>query len=398
MDLLWMTNLYPKEIEDEIRKKQKFNMYDAANELQWNLIDGFLQNPDCDSIRICNLLPVDSWPGYYKDVNVKKHLFSVDGKNESVSIPFCNIKFLKHKSIESSYIKYFKKMCRNEIDLTVILYSLNSTFLKAVKKVKKTNPNVKFVAIVADLPQFTSTDKNVLRRIYKKKNVETINKRLPLLDGYVLLTEHMAEKLKITQPFVVMEGIAKKNPYRKLGLPKFKNKTIFYSGSLNKRYGIIHLLDAFSLINDEDYRLILCGMGDAEQEIIERAQKDLRIQFLGKLSHDEVLKYQCRATVLVNPRQNTEEYTKYSFPSKTLEYLASGTPVICYRLDGIPAEYERYLVCPTDNNAEALADAIIEVSNMSDEFDTSAQISFVEQKNQTSQSNKIASFINKIRR
>lgn len=398
MNLLWMTNLYPKEIEAEIRKKQKFNMYDAANELQWNLIDGFLQNHDCDSVRICNLLPVDSWPGYYEDVYVKKHLFSVDGKTESVSIPFYNLKFLKHKSIEKSYIKHFKKMCINEKDLTVILYSLNSTFLKAVKKVKKAKPTFKFIAVVADLPQFTSTDKNVLRRIYKKKNLDTINGLLPLLDGYVLLTEHMAKKLKITQPYVVMEGIAKENPYRKLELPKFENKTIFYSGSLNKRYGIIHLLNAFSLIQGDEYRLLLCGMGDAEQEIMERAQNDHRIQFLGKLPHDEVLQYQCKATVLVNPRQNIEEYTKYSFPSKTLEYLASGTPVLCYKLDGIPAEYDRYLVYPTDNNVKTLAEAIINITKMSGEFDTSAQISFIEQKNQICQSNRIASFINKIRR
>lgn len=391
MDLLWMTNLYPKEIEDEIRKKQKFNMYDAANELQWNLIDGFLQNPDCDSVRICNLLPVDSWPGYYKDVNVKKHLFSVDGKNESVSIPFCNIKFLKHKSIERFYIKYFKQMCRNEIDLTVILYSLNSTFLKAVKKVKKTNPNIKFVAIVADLPQFTSTDKNVLRRIYKKKNVDTINGLLPLLDGYVLLTEHMAEKLKITQPYVVMEGIAKENPYRKLGLPKFENKTIFYSGSLNKRYGIIHLLNAFSLIQGDEYRLLLCGMGDAEQEIKERAQNDHRIQFWGKLPHDEVLQYQCKATVLVNPRQNTEEYTKFSFPSKTLEYLASGTPVVAYKLDGIPNEYDSILSFPKDDSIVALKNTLVYMCENS--IDNNEFNQFLLKKNKIEQTKRIIEFI-----
>ena len=38
----------------------------------------------------------------------------------------------------------------------------------------------------------------------------------------------------------------------------------------------------------------------------------------------------------VNPRQNNEEFTKYSFPSKTMEYLASGVPVVAYKLDGIP--------------------------------------------------------------
>lgn len=391
MNLLWMTNLYPKEIEGEIREKQKFNMYDAANELQWNLIDGFRQNHDYDSIRVCNLLPVDSWPGYYQGIHVSKHLFSVDGKSKSVSIPFCNIKLLKHKSIEKSFKKHFIKMCQSEEEFTVILYSLNATFLKTVKKIKKKYSNVNCMAIVADLPQFTSTDKNLFRRIYKKKNVEIINSLLPLLDGYVLLTEHMAERLKITQPYIVMEGIAKENPYRNLGLPKFEKKTIFYSGSLNKRYGILHLLDAFDMILGDDYRLALCGMGDAEPEIIERANKDPRILFLGKLSHDEVLKYQCRATVLVNPRQNVGEYTRYSFPSKTLEYLASGTPVVAYRLDGIPKEYESYFLCPADNTVEALAEVI--QNSIQTNIDCAEQMLFLKQKSQMPQAKRLASFI-----
>ncbi|MBE6584946.1 MAG: glycosyltransferase, partial [Ruminococcaceae bacterium] len=33
----------------------------------------------------------------------------------------------------------------------------------------------------------------------------------------------------------------------------------------------------------------------------------------------------------------------YSFPSKTMEYMASGKPVVMYRLDGIPSEYDPYL-------------------------------------------------------
>mgnify|MGYP003303651866 CR=1 FL=1 len=44
--------------------------------------------------------------------------------------------------------------------------------------------------------------------------------------------------------------------------------------------------------------------------------------FTGKIDRSQVLALQRSATVLVNPRRNNEEYTKYSFPSKTMEYLA----------------------------------------------------------------------------
>jgi len=55
------------------------------------------------------------------------------------------------------------------------------------------------------------------------------------------------------------------------------------------------------------------------------------------------LQLQKSSSILVNPRANNEEYTKYSFPSKIMEYMSSGTPVIAYKLDGIPDEYYKYL-------------------------------------------------------
>jgi glycosyltransferase involved in cell wall biosynthesis len=56
-----------------------------------------------------------------------------------------------------------------------------------------------------------------------------------------------------------------------------------------------------------------------------------------------VLSLQRQATVLVNPRGGTAEFTKYSFPSKIMEYLLSGTPAVIRRLPGIPEEYGEHL-------------------------------------------------------
>jgi glycosyltransferase involved in cell wall biosynthesis len=107
------------------------------------------------------------------------------------------------------------------------------------------------------------------------------------------------------------------------------------------------------------FRLIICGVGDSEKEIIDAAKFDDRIVFLGQLPREEVLRIQTEATVLVNPRKNHEEFTKYSFPSKILEYLSAGKPVVAYKLDGIPDEYDAYLHYPSDESAEALSKKII---------------------------------------
>ena len=38
-----------------------------------------------------------------------------------------------------------------------------------------------------------------------------------------------------------------------------------------------------------------------------------------------------------------------------MEYLASGVPVVAYKLDGIPAEYDAYIHYVPDNTPQAMA-------------------------------------------
>jgi len=61
----------------------------------------------------------------------------------------------------------------------------------------------------------------------------------------------------------------------------------------------------------------------------------------GLASNEVVVEHQKRSSLLVNPRKK-QEFTKYSFPSKVLEYMSSGTPMLAYRLDGIPTEYDPF--------------------------------------------------------
>lgn len=69
----------------------------------------------------------------------------------------------------------------------------------------------------------------------------------------------------------------------------------------------------------------------------------------------------------MNPRQNNEEFTKYSFPSKTMEYLSSGIPVVAYKLDGIPDEYDQYIQYVADDSIESLKKKLVEVCEMTRE-------------------------------
>jgi glycosyltransferase involved in cell wall biosynthesis len=244
--------------------------------------------------------------------------------------------------------------------------------MKAIKKAKKKDPSIKVVQLIADLIEFAvNNDATCIQKMYNSWQVKQNNRLRRYIDGYILLTEQMRDKLNITKPYIVMEGIAAKRDSIIFSITRDNDvKTILYTGSMNTKYGILELLEAFSKIGMSNYRLVLCGVGNDESIISiikEYCKRDSRIVFLGKVPHDEVLDLQANSTVLVNPRRNNEEFTKYSFPSKNLEYLSSGTPLVAYKLDGIPDEYDDYIYYVPDNDPVTLAKRLIEVCEMPEE-------------------------------
>jgi len=83
------------------------------------------------------------------------------------------------------------------------------------------------------------------------------------------------------------------------------------------------------------------------------------------------------AMVLINPRRPDGGITKYSFPSKTMEYLLSGTPMIGYKLEGIPEEYYSYYYTVNDLNESTLVNAMRDVMSKSqNELNQKARIAF----------------------
>lgn len=399
MKMLFMTNLYPKENEDMIRKKMKFNMYDAANIFQWNIVNGIDKN-GFNKMKLYNHIPVDSYPQYFADWLVKGFEFSRNGESKDMNVGFLNIKFLKRIFIDFPFVNKASKDVKKEKYDVILIYSLYPTFLKSIKKIKRQNNNMKAVAIVADLPQFTSPKKSIIQRFFIKYNSNKIQKLIRNLDGFVLLTDQMSKKLGVDKPYIVVEGML--NAEYKGGNYGIKTEEniVFYSGSLNRQYGIVTLLQAFHSIPYDNYRLVLCGLGNAEEVVNQYCSIDKRIIFKGKVNYDEVIDLQQKSTVLINPRQNIEEFTKYSFPSKTMEYLASGVPVIGYKLDGIPHEYDEYINYVYDNSSESLAKKIIELCEKTYEerkiIGDRGKEFVITQKNNIIQSKKILDFIDNI--
>ena len=393
-DYLFLAHMIPKELEETVRNKSKNNMLDAANALQWHIYEGLCANLDRKP-DVINVVPVGSFPQYYNEPFIKKERFS----EIFLNVGFCNVKLIRKLVLAGRVYKELKSYYKDKKgEKTLLVYTMNSAFLQAITKLKRKVKDICVCAVVADLPDMSSlsSKKSFFNKAFDKFLSKKSYSTADCIDKYVLLTEQMADYMNITKPYCVMEGIATESEALEQ-TSEGAVKTVLYTGTLHKRFGVTDLVDAFMLTEDRSMRLVICGVGDSEEQIRIAAAKDSRINFKGQVTRDEALKLQREATVLVNPRKNNEEFTKYSFPSKNLEYLSSGKPLIAYKLDGIPDEYDDYIYYVKDDSEETLAKTITEVCSMPSEerrlFAERAQQFVLKEKNCFVQVNKVLKFI-----
>lgn len=348
LDIVFLGGLFPKETEAEIFRDSKGSIQNAANNLQWEIVKGLDANLD-QPIKIFNSLYIGSFPKRYKKMVIDTYNFThAPNCSTDINIGFLNFTGIKNLSRYFSLKPYLKSWAMSQSDnkKVIIAYAMTATFTHLLRYVKEINNNIVTCLIVPDLPQYMnlSNNKNKIYTALKNIEIKSIKSDMKYIDKYVLLTKYMHDALDIRVPSVVIEGVST-NLFENVDcIPMAKNiRTILYSGGLSEKYGVIDLIRSFEKLDEENYRLVICGSGEAEADILKASHRDKRIIFKGLLRREEVLQLQKSSNILVNPRPNNEEYTKYSFPSKMMEYLSSATPVVAYKLDGIPNEYYKYM-------------------------------------------------------
>ena len=186
-------------------------------------------------------------------------------------------------------------------------------------------------------------------------------------DAYVLLTQQMNAVVNPKgKPYIIMEGLCASH------LPPVcdekKKKTLIYSGSLWKEAaGIEYLVEGFIQAALPGYELQLYGVGELVPWLEDMGKKHSNVKYMGCVSNAEIVKLQTEASLLVNPRPTDKEFCKYSFPSKTIEYMASGTPVLMTRLPGVPEEYFEYVYTIEEENAAGVQAVLEEIFRRSEQ-------------------------------
>ena len=141
------------------------------------------------------------------------------------------------------------------------------------------------------------------------------------------------------------------------------------------------------------------GDGDYVPELKELLKSNDNIIYHGNCLNQEVVDAELESVLLVNPRPCEGEYTKYSFPSKTLEYMVSGTPVLTAHLAGIPQEYDEYLYYFNDEKEDGLQTAMRAILDKDlselEGFGEKSRKFVLTEKNNILQAERVLAFLNK---
>lgn len=246
--------------------------------------------------------------------------------------------------------------------------------------------NVATVGIVTDLPKYLPG------RAGSAPFIKLFKKNAELCSGYVLMTMAMHEELPKDKTFIVIEGMAE-DPLTEKAVSK--GDYCLYAGGLEEAYGVRDMVTAFINIHEKhpETTLRIYGNGTLREWISEKSNEYPFIEYLGQKPNETVVMDEINARLLINPRPASGDFTAFSFPSKNLEYLATGTPVLCYMLPGMPEVYKSYILEIGDSLEKSLDNAL---SNDNSQMGQKARAFVLDRKNKKAQAKNLDAMIKAI--
>lgn len=336
MDIIYVGSIV---IDNEVQNSSGLSV--AGNKME-NGIVKYLARKD-DRLFIVSIPPIAPFPD---DVRICfKYKNKPNLSSNCIYISFINIPILKQISqIINTFLalRNVLRKCNNPILLSYNLFPQNGIPVILCNILYK----CKLAAIIADPPIDQAEKRKLLIKILYNIYNKLCKFNIKLCKNLIVLNKEIINLYNSNASYIVLDGgideCETKTKYFDFNQNKME-KNIVYSGSLTEYSGILRLIEAIRVIDKDDVCLHIYGSGPLENEIREIVKTENKIKYFGVVNNEEILTIQKKAWFLINPRIIDNQISRLTFPSKILEYLVSGTPIIATRLNGIGKEYERYL-------------------------------------------------------
>jgi len=377
----------------------------AGNKMQVGLIKALFSFYH-DRMSVLTEYPVAAWPRsevLYMGSGVIELTSGISARK----VPFINVFILKQLTLIVSAFLHICKWAMTYRDETKVILCFNA-FPYVALPVQWVAKLFKFktICVFAD-PPIEVLNRGFIGRIAKRIEDVSTESSIKKFDGLVAVNRHAVMVYAPDVSYIVVDCGFDLEDLRKVGCgnPRVIMGSddcfrVVYSGAIVEYNGIKNLLEAAKQIKNKKFKLEIYGDGPLVQHVKDVSEEDPRIHYMGNVPNTEMMEIQQNASLLVNPRPVNEPISKFTFPSKIIEYMLSGTPIITTKLNGLTDEYLKYMFVFEDEAPESMAQAIDRVLNK-DKTDliqkaTLAQEFVIKEKNWSVQSNKIIGFIEKV--
>jgi glycosyltransferase involved in cell wall biosynthesis len=250
----------------------------------------------------------------------------------------------RRKNLFLNYIEYYFSLISKlkNVDY-VILYGVNliNIFIPVISKLM----SKKSILILSDYT--TSNEVTGIKKVAAKKISNTFKK----FDGVVFLSPSMMDKTKIKKSTLINGGIEEKD-FIDFTIPKCENTiNVLYSGLLSEVTGVDLLIKLIEIFNFKKYKNVnffITGKGPLEDKVRDIAYNNDNIKYCGFLSRQKYLTYLKESNILLNPRNMRLDQNQNNFPSKIIEYIASGRIIVSTKFSGHKSFTENIILVDTD--------------------------------------------------
>jgi len=325
MKILWVGVLTSNEAVKKIELVSS-----AANHWQSQFITGINNN---GASTIClSWLPSRYWPiGIFKpkfdEVDLPKNF-------KTYGVSYYNIPLIRELSLGWSLIKTIRKH-KIDFDLLITFNPFKRHLMLgkyAQKMLKK-----KWALIIAD-GDFAKDP-----------------------DFSIFLSQGSYLSHKLANKYLMQGGTG---TFKDVNNKCIRDKIIVYTGSITNLTEITEFALLFDKIGAKDIKLHIYGKGNSSilNSIV---KKNANIVLLGFVDQNILDKAMLDAWAFVNPRNSIEEIKQNTFPSKLLEYIAYGKPIISTPVLSLTSEFKDLLMLYNDNDILALTKILSEIESYS---------------------------------
>lgn len=332
----------------------------AGNLFQLNFLEAF-GAADLPAPEVVSYRPMPSFPR-------SRTLFYRGGTTEIADgepirfMPFLNIGALKIVSLGiASFVSVLKWAADNPEAKRKIVIAYNLTappawpILWACRLV-----GAEFVPFIGDIYVPGEVVKDTWMR---RREFESQKRVIPKVDGLMVANRAIVEDFAPNRDSILVEGGVPEAMIDRFACAQQQDRDTFnivFAGALTELNGIPLLLEVFAKLDDPRFRLTIAGRGECEPLVKQVAARDSRVTALGLIPHEKVAEQYETADLLVSLRRTNNQTHRYVFPSKVVECLSTGRPLLTTATGHAKEEFGPFALIVEDETATAIADQITE--------------------------------------